>query len=135
MSQAEPETTDGLLTLDELCERVGMSVRNVRFYTTKGLVPPPIAIKVVPRFARRSSIATITSVMRSNDLADSSATTMIGSRPAATSGSLRQASTMNTPSCALSITLASRPLATSTVETPPEARTSNRLTPPKAEQP
>ena len=33
---------DELLTLDELCERVGMSVRNVRFYTTKGLVPPPI---------------------------------------------------------------------------------------------
>ena len=33
---------DGLLTLDALCERVGMSVRNVRFYTTKGLVPPPI---------------------------------------------------------------------------------------------
>jgi DNA-binding transcriptional MerR regulator len=31
-----------LLTLDELCERVGMSVRNVRFYTSKGLVPPPI---------------------------------------------------------------------------------------------
>jgi DNA-binding transcriptional MerR regulator len=31
-----------LLTLDELCERVGMSVRNVRFYTTRGLVPPPI---------------------------------------------------------------------------------------------
>ena len=31
-----------LLTLDELCNRVGMSVRNVRFYTTKGLVPPPI---------------------------------------------------------------------------------------------
>ena len=33
---------DGLLTLDELTARVGMSVRNVRFYTTKGLVPPPI---------------------------------------------------------------------------------------------
>jgi DNA-binding transcriptional MerR regulator len=33
---------DGLLTLDALCERVGMSVRNVRFYTSKGLVPPPI---------------------------------------------------------------------------------------------
>ena len=33
---------DGLLTLDELTKRVGMSVRNVRFYTTKGLVPPPI---------------------------------------------------------------------------------------------
>lgn len=31
-----------LLTLDELTERVGMSVRNIRFYTTKGLVPPPI---------------------------------------------------------------------------------------------
>jgi DNA-binding transcriptional MerR regulator len=31
-----------LLTLDELTKRVGMSVRNVRFYTTKGLVPPPI---------------------------------------------------------------------------------------------
>jgi DNA-binding transcriptional MerR regulator len=31
-----------LLTLDELTERVGMSVRNVRFYTAKGLVPPPI---------------------------------------------------------------------------------------------
>ena len=31
-----------LLTLDELTARVGMSVRNVRFYTTKGLVPPPI---------------------------------------------------------------------------------------------
>ncbi|MCD4523855.1 MerR family transcriptional regulator [Nocardioides sp. cx-173] len=34
--------TRGLLTLDELTARVGMSVRNVRFYTTKGLVPPPI---------------------------------------------------------------------------------------------
>ena len=31
-----------LLTLDELTRRVGMSVRNIRFYTTKGLVPPPI---------------------------------------------------------------------------------------------
>jgi DNA-binding transcriptional MerR regulator len=31
-----------LLTLEELTERVGMSVRNVRFYTTKRLVPPPI---------------------------------------------------------------------------------------------
>src|SRR3954470_22714074 len=31
-----------LLTLEELTERVAMSVRNVRFYTTKGLVPPPI---------------------------------------------------------------------------------------------
>lgn len=31
-----------LMTLDELCKRVDMSVRNVRFYTTRGLVPPPI---------------------------------------------------------------------------------------------
>src|SRR6478609_10002348 len=31
-----------LLTLDQLTERVGMSVRNIRFYTTKGLVPPPL---------------------------------------------------------------------------------------------
>lgn len=31
-----------LLTLEELTERVGMSVRNVRFYTSKGLVPPPL---------------------------------------------------------------------------------------------
>jgi DNA-binding transcriptional MerR regulator len=31
-----------LLTLEELTSRVGMSVRNIRFYTTKGLVPPPI---------------------------------------------------------------------------------------------
>jgi DNA-binding transcriptional MerR regulator len=31
-----------LLTLEQLTERVGMSVRNVRFYTTKGLVPPPL---------------------------------------------------------------------------------------------
>ncbi|PUA81326.1 MerR family transcriptional regulator [Nocardioides currus] len=31
-----------LLTLDELTERVGTSVRNIRFYTSKGLVPPPL---------------------------------------------------------------------------------------------
>ena len=31
-----------LMTLDELCNRVGMRVRNIRFYTTRGLVPPPI---------------------------------------------------------------------------------------------
>ncbi len=38
-----PVTDDiELLTLTELTERVGMSVRNVRFYTAKGLVPPPL---------------------------------------------------------------------------------------------
>jgi DNA-binding transcriptional MerR regulator len=36
------DTTAELITLDELTRRVGMSVRNVRFYTTRGLVPPPI---------------------------------------------------------------------------------------------
>ncbi|GAA4123484.1 MerR family transcriptional regulator [Nocardioides fonticola] len=36
------EAAATLLTLEELTQRVGMSVRNVRFYTTKGLVPPPI---------------------------------------------------------------------------------------------
>ncbi len=35
---SEPE----LLTLVELTQRVGMTVRNIRFYTTRGLVPPPI---------------------------------------------------------------------------------------------
>lgn len=41
MDEPVPSLRD-LLTLDELTKRVGMSVRNVRFYTTKGLVPPPI---------------------------------------------------------------------------------------------
>ena len=36
------EVVSDLMTLDELTKRVGMSVRNVRFYTTRGLVPPPI---------------------------------------------------------------------------------------------
>jgi DNA-binding transcriptional MerR regulator len=35
----EPVT---LLTLEELTDRVGLSVRNIRFYTSKGLVPPPL---------------------------------------------------------------------------------------------
>ena len=44
MSSTTPDQDghDGLLTLDELAERSGMSVRNIRFYTTRGLVPPPI---------------------------------------------------------------------------------------------
>lgn len=36
------EALRGLLTLDELTNRVGMSVRTIRFYTSKGLVPPPL---------------------------------------------------------------------------------------------
>lgn len=31
-----------LLSLAELTRRVGLSVRNIRFYTSRGLVPPPI---------------------------------------------------------------------------------------------
>lgn len=31
-----------LLTLEQLSSRVGMSVRSIRFYTARGLVPPPI---------------------------------------------------------------------------------------------
>ena len=42
-SPGRPEGKDEeLLTLEELTTRVGMSVRNIRFYTSKGLVPPPI---------------------------------------------------------------------------------------------
>ena len=39
---AARELPGDLITLDELTARVGLSVRNVRFYTTRGLVPPPI---------------------------------------------------------------------------------------------
>jgi DNA-binding transcriptional MerR regulator len=40
---SEPaEAAAELITLDALTRRVGMSVRNIRFYATKGLVPPPI---------------------------------------------------------------------------------------------
>jgi DNA-binding transcriptional MerR regulator len=38
----QTEVPTELMTLDELTRRVGVSVRNVRFYTTRGLVPPPI---------------------------------------------------------------------------------------------
>jgi DNA-binding transcriptional MerR regulator len=31
-----------MLTLEQLTRRVGLSVRTVRFYTTKGLLPPPV---------------------------------------------------------------------------------------------
>lgn len=33
---------DEAITLEELAQRVDLSVRNIRFYTTKGLLPPPI---------------------------------------------------------------------------------------------
>lgn len=34
--------SQALLTLDELTERVGVSVRSIRFYTSRGLVPSPV---------------------------------------------------------------------------------------------
>lgn len=42
MVQQVLPSADGLMTLDQLCARVGLSVRNVRFYTSRGLVPPPM---------------------------------------------------------------------------------------------
>ncbi|MEQ6899974.1 MerR family transcriptional regulator [Nocardioides sp. YIM 152588] len=33
---------DALLTLEELTQRAGITVRTLRFYTSRGLVPPPI---------------------------------------------------------------------------------------------
>jgi DNA-binding transcriptional MerR regulator len=40
LDSADP-VTDAGLTVDGLAERVGMSVRNVRFYASRGLIPPP----------------------------------------------------------------------------------------------
>jgi DNA-binding transcriptional MerR regulator len=42
VAEEEADAPQELLTLEELTAQVGMSVRNVRFYTAKGLVPPPI---------------------------------------------------------------------------------------------
>lgn len=44
MSAAPREAPEqpALLTLEELTERVDLSVRTVRFYTSEGLVPPPL---------------------------------------------------------------------------------------------
>ncbi len=39
---AELEAPDGLLTVDELSSRVGMTVRTLRFYASRGLMPPPV---------------------------------------------------------------------------------------------
>lgn len=42
MTASAEEPREELLDLDQLTERVGLSVRTVRFYTSRGLVPPPI---------------------------------------------------------------------------------------------
>ena len=39
---AELEAPDGLLTVDGLSGRVGMTVRTLRFYASRGLMPPPV---------------------------------------------------------------------------------------------
>ncbi len=42
MTTADPDASPAPhLTLEQLTERSGMSVRNIRFYTTRGLLPPP----------------------------------------------------------------------------------------------
>ena len=35
------ETEEPTLTVDELAARAGVTVRTVRFYSTRGLLPPP----------------------------------------------------------------------------------------------
>ena len=35
------ESTDGLLTIDELALAVGLTVRTTRYYASLGLIPPP----------------------------------------------------------------------------------------------
>lgn len=37
----DPEPTAELLTIDQLAERTGVTVRNIRFYSGRGLLPPP----------------------------------------------------------------------------------------------
>ncbi|GAA4813263.1 MerR family transcriptional regulator [Streptomyces ziwulingensis] len=48
-----PETEKPALTIDELAARAGVTVRTVRFYGTKGLLPPPlIGPRRVGRYGR-----------------------------------------------------------------------------------
>lgn len=42
MVTSAPGSADELIVLEELARRVGLSVRTIRFYTSKGLVPPSI---------------------------------------------------------------------------------------------
>ncbi|MCB5180760.1 MerR family transcriptional regulator [Streptomyces antimicrobicus] len=41
-SQAQESTPTLTLTVDELAARAGVTVRTVRFYSTRGLLPPPV---------------------------------------------------------------------------------------------
>lgn len=40
-----------ILTLDELCEQTGVTVRTVRYYITEGLLPPPIGHGTSARYS------------------------------------------------------------------------------------
>ena len=42
MTALPDDAPDGLLTIDELAVAVGMTVRNTRYYSSLGLMPPPI---------------------------------------------------------------------------------------------
>ena len=41
-AEIDGDQSSQLMTLDELTRRTGLSVRNIRFYTSRGLVPGPI---------------------------------------------------------------------------------------------
>ncbi|MGY4978420.1 MerR family transcriptional regulator [Streptomyces sp. 900105755] len=41
-TDTDGDSTDPALTIDELAARAGTTVRTVRFYGTKGLLPPPV---------------------------------------------------------------------------------------------
>ena len=44
------------LTVDELAARAGVTVRTIRFYSTRGLLPPPvIGPRRVGRYGRTTS--------------------------------------------------------------------------------
>ncbi|RSS33325.1 MerR family transcriptional regulator, partial [Streptomyces sp. WAC07061] len=36
------QATEPMLTVDELASKAGVTVRTVRFYSTRGLLPPPV---------------------------------------------------------------------------------------------
>jgi DNA-binding transcriptional MerR regulator len=46
-----PDTSDSL-TLDELCEMAGVTVRTVRYYISEGLLPPPAGHGATARYTR-----------------------------------------------------------------------------------
>ncbi len=47
----DPET-HGLLTLDALCDRAGVTVRTVRYYIGEGLLPPPTGHGATARYTQ-----------------------------------------------------------------------------------